>query len=90
MMTACNGRMTFVNQADMLVSIEYRRGEQYNASVLPALVLSTSPRISVMDKNVFPFVYVHANRQLLKHTTKALSITIEGEMHACTGSLKEK
>ncbi|CAM9974287.1 unnamed protein product, partial [Sphacelaria rigidula] len=84
-MTAFNGRVTFANQDGMLVAIAYRLGEQFNASVLPALKPSNPPPVTSMDINMFHCIYGHANEQLLRNTAKHLGVTLEGNMHACTG-----
>ena len=84
-MTAFNGRVTFANHDGKLVATAYRVGEQFHASVLPAIMPSNPPPVKRMDINLFHCIYGHAHEQLLRHTAKQLDITLEGEMHACTG-----
>ena len=63
----------------------YRVGEQFDASVLPAIIPSNPPPVKRMDINLFHCIYGHSHEQLLRHTAKKLDITLEREMHACTG-----
>ena len=81
-MTAFNGRVTFANHDGMLVATAYRVGEQFDASVLPAIMPSNPSPVKRMGINLFHCIYGHhAHEQLLRHTAKKLDITLEG--NAC-------
>ena len=66
----------------MLVATAYRVGEQFDASVLPAIMPSNPSPVKRMGINLFHCIYGHhAHEQLLRHTAKKLDITLEG--NAC-------
>lgn len=39
----------------------------------------------ITDINLFHCIYDHADETFLKHTARKLNVTLEGQMHACTG-----